>query len=695
MLALIPLVLVLASAAPDTAVIPMKEIVVSATKTAKDVADVPNAASVIGGAELRRSGARTLADALQDLVGVDTGDGSDNGLRLPNVGLWGLKEFDALLFTLDGVPVGGPFNPSLSQIPVEDLDRVEVVKGPQGTLYGVSAFAGMIQAFSRTDETGLGHVTIGGGSFSDLHGGAGIERRLADGTSLRLSASGLHTDGWQDRTGDRMGRGSLALSHTYGSARIGLDLVGYQDRQDWGTPTPYDGGKPLAGFRFDRNYAVGGAEIEHRVFGATSQAAYAFNPSLRLENTIAVTRDRQHYLRSFVGEVAGDSVTSEVVDLRPVETSVFEDLHTVAKFAGAGRHELVGGVAVTWGRTRADGTGRDLLQFLSTYAPNPTVDQIPLGDNRSASDRRTFVGIYLHDEWAPAARLTIGGGGRYDNVSEKLATFGQEVGGDPEEARDSRTDGAWSGDASALFRAAPAGGWLQVANVYVTYRSSFKPAAPNLTEAEGAEILAPERTHSIEGGLKSRAFDDQVALNLSVFQMDFRNMVVATQGAAGPELTNAGRERFKGEEVEVRLAPRALRSASLAAGFAHHDARFVQFTFFADPTTFRDVSGKKLELVPANVANLKLEYAPAKGPGGFVAARWQDRRPLNRRNTFFTDAYAEWDAGATLDWGPALLTITGRNLGDDRHVVSESDIGDSQFYVSPPRRVTAAITTSF
>src|SRR5881628_533470 len=159
------------------------EVVVSATRTPRSAVDVPNATTVVTGAELRRRGTRTLAEALQDMVGLDTGEGSDNGSRFPNVGLWGLKEFDALLITLDGVPVGGPFNPSLAQIPLEDIDRIEVVKGPQGTLYGVSAFAGMIQAFTRDSEVGRGHLTLGGGSFSNFHGNAGYEREFVESTT--------------------------------------------------------------------------------------------------------------------------------------------------------------------------------------------------------------------------------------------------------------------------------------------------------------------------------------------------------------------------------------------------------------------------------------------------------------------------------------------------------------------------------
>ena len=110
--------------------------VVSATKAEEDALDVAAPVSVVSGDELRRHGAKTVAEALQDVAGLDTGNGSDNGSRLANIGVWGLKEFDALLVTVDGVPAGGPFNPSLAQISVEDVDRIEIVKGRRGRSTG-------------------------------------------------------------------------------------------------------------------------------------------------------------------------------------------------------------------------------------------------------------------------------------------------------------------------------------------------------------------------------------------------------------------------------------------------------------------------------------------------------------------------------------------------------------------------------
>jgi outer membrane receptor protein involved in Fe transport len=268
--------------------------------------------------------------------------------------------------------------------------------------------------------------------------------------------------------------------------------------------------------------------------------------------------------------------------------------------------------------------------------------------------------------------------------------------GSPLEASsDKRTDSAWSGDVSGLVRLLPEQGVgaLEVANAYASWKSSFKPAAPNLTEAEEADILEPERTHSVEIGLKTRAAHRQVALDASWFNMTFRNMVVSTIGSDSlPELVNAGKERFRGFETSLTLSPDAFRGLSLGLGYAHHDARFIQFTFFTPDGQFRDVSGKHLELVPNDIVSARLSGETASGLGAFAALRHMGQRPLNRRNTFFVDPYTEWDAGASYHRDRIRVGVSGRNLGNDRHVVTESELGDSQFYLSPPRRILAELT---
>ncbi len=679
------------------------EVVVSATKMPEDPVDVAAPVSVVTGEELRRQGARTVAEAIQDVVGVDTANGSDNGPRLDNIGMWGLKEFDALLVTVDGVPAGGPFNPSLSMIPVEEIDRIEIAKGPQGTLYGVSAFAGMIQVFTRrpADAKGGrgGSVSTGGGSFGDRNWMADYTLSPARGLSLRVAGSQVRGDGWQDRTGYSTDRLSVAGEKRWdGGPSLGLTLLTYRDTSHFGSPLPVDAGQPVPGYQSDRNYAVGGARLDHRVLGLTSNLAMPVSAGLKLENTLGVTRDDQISVRSYISSSDGPTATASGLNLRPLETTFYDDLRLVSEFALAGRHRLVSGAALTWGRTTGDGHGFDFDLTVLPVPAIPNLEDIPNGDDRSFMDRRTFLGFYLNDEWTPIRWLTFSFGARYDRVSEALTSTVHEIGtGAPDVAEDSRTDGKLSGGVSALVRLLdrPAGP-LDVLNAYVSAKSNFKPAAPNFLEAESARILEPERTRSGELGIKSRWLDSSLSFDATFFHMNFENMVVSTLGPGGlPELVNAGEERFQGMELDLAWRPAKIRGLTLAAGYAHHDATFVHFSFLTPDGQLRVVDGKRLELVPRDLWNVRLAYGVEKGPGGFAALRHQGIRPLTRRNTSYTDSFYETDAGLTwgFDWG--LVSVTGRNLGDSRHYVADSEIGDSQFYVAPPRRVTAELTFRF
>ncbi len=683
-------------AAPTPVPAAQENIVVSATRLPERETEIPGQATVITGEQLRRENVKTLAEALQNVVGLDTGLGSDNGGRMPNIGFWGLKEFDALLVMVDGVPAGGPFNPSLSQINIEDIDRIEIVKGPQGTLYGVSAFAGMIQIFTRSATPGTS-VQAGGGSFSQGRLNVSHTQDLG-GAKLRLFGTLDRAKGWQDRTDYREDRGGFRLDvPVSGGGQFSGMVDIFRTTQFAGSPLPVDAGEPLPGFRVDRNYGVQGGRLDHRVYSLRTHFSRPLSSSLSLENVFGATRDEQISIRSFVGAVEGNTATAAGVALKPRETTLYEDLHLTTLFDAAGRHRLVAGASVTWGRTTAVGTGFDIdLEIEPVVVPR--FSETPTGDNRSFVDRRTFVGVYVNDEWTPVPFLTLTGGARFDSVSERLLAQGQEVGSpEPAITRDSRSDGQWSGGVTALARlVGDRPGPVGSIHFYVAIKSAFKPAAPNLTEAENARILDPERTRSGEAGLKTRWLDRQLSVDLSVFHMIFENVVVSTLGAERtPELVNAGSERFQGAEIEVAYRPAPLSDLALSGGYAHHDARFIRFSFVTPDGELRVVDGKRLELVPRDLWNAKLAYSPRTGGGAFVAVRHQGQRPLNRRNRFFTEGFYETDAGVSWDFGRVRISVVGRNLGDSRHYTTESEIGDSQFYVAPPRRFFAELSWRF
>lgn len=704
--ALVASLLPLAASAQDPDTVVMSHdparygIVVSATRSSTPNLELPNAAAVVSGDELKRRGARTLADALIDVAGLETGGGTDNGSRLPNIGIWGLKEFDALLITVDGVPVGGPFNPSLAQIPVGDIERIEIVKGPQGSMYGISGFAGMVQVFTRGgDHDGIA-ATVGSGSFGGADGKVLFHRALSAGT-LDATLAGERGDGWQDRTGFDVIRGNVSFARSLGSSKLSLSYSALSDQQDWGSPMPVDQGVPLPGFEDpEHNVAVGGATVEHQVVTFGLHSTTPLGSASALRNVLDFRRDQQTSVRSFVTLVSGDTVESEGISLEPLERTVYEDLSLVTKLDAGGAHEVVSGAAITWGHTEAAGIGFDFDQLLSDPSSNPDWHDVPVGDNRSFDDKRLYFGVYAHDSWTPAAvrALTLSGGGRWDHASEDLTASGQETGFPAVTSSDSRDDSDWSGDLGALVRLLPENGRgaFRALNAYGNWKSSFKPAAPNLTEAEEATILEPEHTHSIEGGLKGEAFAGQLSFDLSGFQLDFHNMVVGILNELSePELVNAGHERFKGWEASVHYSPARVHALSLTAGWATHDPRFVEFTFVTPDGQFRDVSGKQIELAPGQLWNGGASYAPGHGLGGWAAYRHQGSRPLTRRNTFWTPGFDEVDAGLTYTATRATVSVSGRNLGDSRHYVSESDVGDSQFYVAPPLRVAGQVTMTF
>src|SRR5947207_2712468 len=129
----------------------------------EEVETVPAMVTVVTGAELRARGATDLRDALSSVAGVDVAPGGDNGPASSVPEFWGLKEFDAFLLVSDDVPWGGAFNPALTSLSLEDVDHVEVLRGPAPVMYGATSFVGVLHVVHRlpADRTREASATIG------------------------------------------------------------------------------------------------------------------------------------------------------------------------------------------------------------------------------------------------------------------------------------------------------------------------------------------------------------------------------------------------------------------------------------------------------------------------------------------------------------------------------------------------------
>lgn len=143
----------------------LDEVIVTGTRTEVSVQDSLVPAQVIGRAEIERSQARSLAELLRGRAGI--GFSNQGGLgKITTLNLRG-TESDHVLVLIDGVRIGSATAglPALQDLPIEQIDRVEIVRGPRSSLYGSEAIGGVIQIFTRRGGKGLSrHFRVGGGS---------------------------------------------------------------------------------------------------------------------------------------------------------------------------------------------------------------------------------------------------------------------------------------------------------------------------------------------------------------------------------------------------------------------------------------------------------------------------------------------------------------------------------------------------
>ncbi len=176
-------------------------VVVTATRSAQTADRSLASVSVVTRADIEREQPRDVLDALKTLPGVEIARQGGYG-KLSAVFLRGTNS-DQTLVLVDGVPVGSVTSGAASWefIPIDLVQRIEVVRGPMSSLYGANAVGGVIQIFTRTAQHGReADLSIGGGSYAtgSGHAGAGWSQGR---TRLRADVSLFHTDGFNSRDG--------------------------------------------------------------------------------------------------------------------------------------------------------------------------------------------------------------------------------------------------------------------------------------------------------------------------------------------------------------------------------------------------------------------------------------------------------------------------------------------------------------
>ena len=193
----------IAAAAPDE----LPEVVVTASRVEEPLARAGGAISVIRGADIEKTGAKSAADVLRQVPGLDVYESGGVG-GYSNVALRGSAAGQTLVL-IDGVRVGDPSATGgefdFGQFSVVDIDRVEVLRGPQSALYGSDAMGGVVNIITRKGAGApKASLTLEGGSYGTLHGRATISGGTET-LSYAFGIDGFRTDGFS-RYGYRIKR---------------------------------------------------------------------------------------------------------------------------------------------------------------------------------------------------------------------------------------------------------------------------------------------------------------------------------------------------------------------------------------------------------------------------------------------------------------------------------------------------------
>jgi iron complex outermembrane receptor protein len=578
----------------------IEEIVVTAQRREENLQEVPIAVSSFSGADLTASRIATIENvALKTPNFVLVPQASGNTTY--GVAMRGVALTDSVITAdspvgiyVDGVVVskmaGGIFD-------FVDLERVEVLRGPQGTLYGRNTPAGAINLVSRKPSGDWNfNATVGLGNFSQTEVSAGIDTAAADlgslGTlSARLSGRYVDRNGWATNTttGDDLdsrhrvgGRLSLrwrpadAVTVDYAfdtlhireqppAAQLTADFTGFlaafvdTSRQD---EFALSYNVPAApGF-----FGINRRDTRLDIDGHSLTAEWAVTPTLTLKSIGGY--------REFDDEEPTD------FDGTPIawaDFNVYQSLETFSEelqLLGSSLDERIKFVTgLYYYNEQADVRAPGVFGF-------GTVKQEP----RFKTDNSSWA-AYGQVDWTPDIldrRLTLTGGLRYTRDEREMSdhhVFVNDVLDLTNVDEVSKDFDKWTPSFTVAYEVTPD------ANVYFRYAEGYRSGGFNgrsSTPDQVATAFEPESLEAYEVGLKSLLWDQRVQLNVAAFLSDYTDLqqVLTAPASTGVGFQtindNVGKIRITGLEIETRLA--ATDNLEFYLNYAYLDTDIEDYT---------------------------------------------------------------------------------------------------------------------
>ena len=678
----------------------IEEVVVTATKTGETrLQDTPLAISAFGGDDLSRLGVadiRGLAEMTPNLAVSENAGFSQVFIR----GIGSNNAFagsdPSSTIHLDGVYLA---RPSAYFANLFDVERVEVLRGPQGTLYGRNSVGGTINVVSRKPhEELMGKAEIGFGNYELVEGKLYVNAPLAD--DLYASVAAVYTDregyiknvnpAGNDLDDDQTkairsqlrwnpGRVDAILRADY--SRTESAIMGFSKLLE---PRGSELTDSLLG---DFRRVANNVPHEHfrRAWGLSADVNVELSDNLDLKSLTAYRKSR------FYGSFDTDASDR---DLQRTELNEYQDQFS-QEFNLTGR----------FGR---------LTTIAGAYYFRETIDYPLSVENRTAGTATTSLPHVVTESFAFFQQSD------FDVTDSLTATFGIRYTEEDKEFSQyhyirSLATGLPAGpiaeyDTEGKYKAwTPKFGleWTPTEDLmlYASASRGFKSGGFINSSRDPNQGFGPEKLWAYEVGAKSQWLDRRLTLNLSAFYYDYTDLQVNFFIAPGQtDIRNAAEATVKGIEFEFDL--HAFETTRISGSVSLLDATYDSFPAAprrGNQAVF-DASGMYLNNSPKHLVALSLEQQlPNIGnieTSFRVDASWNGRRYFTPENTLLESQEGYFLLNASLEMRvneDVTVTLWGRNLTDEDYVTGTASYASLLVAgrVAPPRTYGIKVGYSF
>jgi iron complex outermembrane receptor protein len=727
------------------------DIIVTAQKRSEALHEVPQSISVLQGEALESRQARSIADYAALVPGLSFEQGNPGQTRIVLRGINAGGAGATVAVYVDDTPFGSSTSQTnganlAGDFDTFDIERLEVLRGPQGTLYGANSLGGVVKyvtvapQLSKWEARGQSGVETTKGGGTGYFGNAVINVPLGDTLAFRASGFYRRTAGFIDAIGfpDRDvngsrsygGRASLLFKPTDRfSARLSAVAQNIRVRArtafdaDPGTLAPISV-DPFSGAAVD-------GENRYQLFPDRNRANYRlYTGTLDYDFDFATltsvtsfsrlaTEDRSDVSFNDVGggTTLADAASQGIYGLPTTSYGVYyPNQSTQKKFTQEVRLASPDSSTFEWliGGYYTREPGQLHQQYfpydIATGQPITPPPAIPgfsdLVLAQLKSKYREYAGfgsatLHLGD------RFDITGGARYSRNKQRTLQVldGALFGGRSEEAATS-SEGVFTWSVSPRFEFAPR------SEVYARVAKGYRPGGPNVIPP-GAPANYPSQTDadtllSYEAGVRAETADRTFGIDLSGYYLDWdKTLIVAIfQSAAGPISADANGKGARSYGFEATGTMRPIRGLSVVASLAYNHA-----TLRGD-TGNGGLDGDQLPFAPHWNASLSADYTWSMGNGvkPYIGADFStvSDRPGNFDDAYRTtfgrrltlDGYSTVHLRAGADFGRFNLSLYARNLTNSRGLVSAGTFGTRPaggIEVSPiqPRTIGAALGFNF